>query len=266
MKTAKLFSCSPYAFCIASIALMAGPAFGATVNIATEYSTPAVFHENGRLSGHATEKVYELMRRAGIDYQISVIPWKRAYNQALNRPDNCAFLTARTPEREALFKWIGPLSESDWVLYGRSGRSYDIKTLDDARHLRIGAYNGDVRADYLIARGHNVDLVQNDDSNPRKLLLDRIDLWVNSPRYVGPTLERIGAKGQIVPVLTFNHVHLYLACNPTMPPHALAKMDAAFKSMEADGTARVIEQRFEYQANPPANAPATVMPGPAGKK
>jgi hypothetical protein len=54
----------------------------------------------------------------------------------------CIFSTARTPERDALFKWVGPTDEAEWVLLGRADHSFQLRSLEDARPLRIGTYNG----------------------------------------------------------------------------------------------------------------------------
>ncbi|MES2323683.1 MAG: ABC transporter substrate-binding protein [Pseudomonadota bacterium] len=230
-----------------AIVLAAGlPASAARLTITAEATYPAVMVVDGRVLGHAADKVHEIMRRAGIDYTLDVMPWKRAYISARNQPDTCVFMTTRTPEREAQFRWVGPISQADWVLYGRAGRDYGIKVLEDARPLRIGAYNGDIRGEHLARLGFKVDFVQNDESNPRKLMLDRIDLWVNSTRSSRPMLARADLADKIVPVLTFNNVRLYLACNPATPAALAERMDAALKAMVADGAYKAIEQKYEH--------------------
>lgn len=233
---------------IAAIAaLLAQAAWSATPRLilTAEMTYPAVMEDKGRVTGHAAEKVHEIMRRGGIDYSMRIMPWKRAYMLALTQAQTCVFMTTRTAEREALFKWIGPISQADWVLYGRADRHYAIRTVDDARGMRIGAYNGDVRGEYLAARGYVVDFVQNDDSNPRKLMLDRIDLWVNSTRSSRPLLAQLGLTGKIVPVVTFHQAKLYLACHLSVSDEVAARLGLALRSMEADGSYKAIEQTFD---------------------
>jgi polar amino acid transport system substrate-binding protein len=217
-----------------------------TLTITAETTYPAVMTDGGRVTGHAAEKVHEILRRAGFAYTMATMPWKRAYTLAATQDTTCVFMTTRTPERDALFHWIGPISQTDWVLYGRADRSYDIKTLEQARGLRIGSYHGDSRGEFLAARNMNVEFVQNDESNPKKLMLDRIDLWVNSTRSSRPLLARLGLAGKVVPILTFNQVKLYLACNRAMPQPWAARMNAAVHSMEVDGSYKAIELKFDY--------------------
>jgi polar amino acid transport system substrate-binding protein len=233
--------------CIAaSCVLAAGAARAQAITFTTEYSFPDVMLVDGKISGYATEKVREIMRRTAIDFTITMLPWKRAYTLAQTDVHTCVFTTSRTPERENLFQWVGPVGVADWVLFGRADRTYNIKSLGDASSLRIGGYNGDVRGLYLLEKGMHVDFVSNDASNPKKLMMGRIDLWAGSPISAQAVLAELGLTGKIVPVLTFNNVKFYVACNLAMAAGQVGRMSAALREMEADGTSRAIEQRFEH--------------------
>jgi polar amino acid transport system substrate-binding protein len=217
----------------------------ASLYISTESSPPASMLEGRSVIGSSTEKVREIMARSGMSYHIDLLPWKRAYTSALRRDNGCVYSTTRTPEREQLFHWIGPLDEAEWVLLARADRGYQFKTLEDARGLRIGTYNGDAREEYLRAHGFKIDSANNDLINPRKLLLNRIDLWAASLRRGSYVLEQNGWSGSIVPVLTFRKVQVYLACNKRVPETTAVRMQGALDAMERDGTSRRIERKYE---------------------
>jgi polar amino acid transport system substrate-binding protein len=215
------------------------------LRLLTESSPPVSMLERGKITGSGTDKVLEIMARTGITYSLDLLPWRRAYSLAQQTPDACLFSTTRTPEREKLFKWVGPTDEADWVLLGRADRKYHLRTLEDARKLRIGTYNGDVRDEYLRARGFRVDPAPNDMINPRKLLLGRIDLWASGLRRDNTVLKRNGWDKQIVPVLSFKQVSVYLACNPAVPTELVDKMNAALDAMQRDGTVKRIDRKYE---------------------
>lgn len=185
---------------------------------------------------HFVSDVRNVAARAGVEYQITQYPWKRAYAVALERKDACVFLTTRTPEREKLFKWVGPIRESEWVLAGRKGVDYGIKTLEDARRYRIGTFIGDARHEYLRSRGFKVDSVQDDNVNPQKLLLGRIDLWASASWAGGPAEYLSQHPDRIVAVLTFNTVGLYLACNRAVPDATIARLNRAAAEFRAGRT------------------------------
>lgn len=234
------------AVAIAAVCAPAGAAAAAPrLHIMTEWSPPISMKIGEQIGGSGTEKVREILRRAGIAYDLELLPWKRAYLAALQHPHACVFSTTRTAERERLFKWVGPTDEAEWVLLGRVDRHFQLSSLDDARGLRIGTYNGDARNDYLRERGFQVDPAQNDMINPRKLMLNRIDLWAASLRRGGAFLEHNGWAGKIVPLLTFNRVKVYLSCNPGVPDALIERMNAALDAMQKDGTVRRIDRKFE---------------------
>ena len=227
----------------------------APLYITTEYSPPTSMLDGERVIGSATDKVRAALERSAVAYTIELLPWKRAYAAALARPDACVYSTTRTPERERLFKWVGPTDEGAWVLLGRADRQYQLRTLEDARGLRIGTYNGDARDEYLRARGFKVDPAPNDMINPRKLLMNRIDLWAAGFRPGSAVLELNGWSGSIVPVLTFNRVKLYLACNRAVPDATIARLNDALETMGRDGSARRLERKYENWVAPRGNGP-----------
>jgi polar amino acid transport system substrate-binding protein len=214
--------------------------------IGTEVSAPFVTLEEGRLAGITTDKIRAVMERVGIDYTIEVLPFKRAYLLAQTRADVCIYSLTRIPERDALFKWVGPTQKSDWTLFGRAGRDYGISSLEDARKYRIGAYFGDVRGETLAAQGFTVSTVRERIANPRKLLVDRIDLWASSLQMGGSIVSENGWSEKIVPVLTFRRTELYLGCNLGVPDELVRKMNAALRALDREGVSAAIERRYNW--------------------
>jgi polar amino acid transport system substrate-binding protein len=240
-----IFNKAPVAALLAVSCAWAAASEAPRLRLMTESSPPVSMIENGQVVGSGTEKVLEIMARTGTTYSIDLLPWRRAYTFAQQAPNACLFSTTRTPEREKLFKWVGPTDQADWVLLGRADRRYNLHTLEDARKLRIGTYNGDVRDEYLRARGFRVDPAPNDLINPRKLLLDRIDVWAAGLRRGTTLLASSGWGQKIVPVLSFKQVSVYLACNPAVPTALVDKMNAALEAMQRDGTAKRIDAKYE---------------------
>jgi polar amino acid transport system substrate-binding protein len=217
-----------------------------TLYIATEEAAPSSMEgSDGRVIGIATDKVRAALDRAGLAHTIVLLPWKRAYAAARTRGDACVYSTTRTPEREALFKWVGPTDSAEWVLMARADRAIALRTLEDARPYRIGTYHGDARDAYLRSHGFRVDPAPNDLTNPRKLLLGRIDLWAAALRAGTPVLEQNGWAGRLVPVLVFNRIDVFLACNRAVPDEVVNRLNAAFVSLEREGALRRIERAYD---------------------
>jgi polar amino acid transport system substrate-binding protein len=222
----------------------------APLSITTEHSPPSSMLGADGVTGRETDKIRELMARTGTDYKIDLLPWKRAYTMALNQGRTCVYSTSRTPEREALFKWVGPTDEAEWQFWGRADHEFQLKTLEDARKLRIGTYIGDARDDYLRSRGFNVESVNNDLVNPQKLLLKRIDLWAVGMRSGSPGPRQFAGADKIVPLLVFNRVKVYLACNQSVPDELIDRLNAALAEMRRDGTMARLQHKYEHWTLP----------------
>lgn len=227
-----------------SLGLMAAADAAPRLYLTTESSAPSSMLDRGRVVGIATDKLRAATARAGVEAEFALLPWKRAYTAALQRPDACVYSTTRTPEREALFKWVGPLDTAHWVLMGRADRQLRLASLEQARALRIGTYHGDARDAYLRSRGFVVDAAPNDLLNAHKLLQGRIDLWAASWREGSNVLAKHGWAGRIVPVLAFRRIEVYLACNRAVSDALVLRLNAELGAMARDGTAQGIERAY----------------------
>ena len=225
---------------LALLTALAGPAaagpLSVPLRIVGENLPPSSMMDGETVVGRETGKVRELLARAGVSYQISLLPWKRAYAQTLSEFDTCIYAAIRTPEREKLFRWIGPLNEGQWVLYGLASRNLAFQSLADVRGLSIGTLLGDARDDYLRQRGFDVAPVTQEWLNPQKLLMGRIDLWAVSVSNGTRPFAGKSWEDKVVPVLTFNRVQTYLACNGGVPEAQLLARQRAVTAMRRDGS------------------------------
>ena len=94
---------------------------------------PLVYSKDGRLYGVATEMVVEIQKLIGDDSKLVEAPWLRAYDQTQRGPMQAMFAIVRISEREALFKWVGPIFGEDDYFFKRQGSPLEIDSLDDVR-------------------------------------------------------------------------------------------------------------------------------------
>jgi len=214
------------------------------LELVTEDDPPHNMLRNGKVVGVATEQLEEAFRRSGIAEHIELMPWARAYQSALHRTGYCVFSAARTAEREPLFKWIGPIAAMDWTLYARADNPARPSTLDEVRKEVIGGYLQDVISVWLADHGYRVETAPNDGLNPNKLMMGRIKYWATSRPRATALLAEGDLGARIVPVLTFGHTDLYLACHRSVPDALVRNLNAARREMKDDGRAANIEARY----------------------
>lgn len=193
------------------------------------------FAQEDNIDGIAADVVREMFKRAGVKYNLTLrFPWDRIYKLALEKPGYGVFVTARLPEREQLFKWVGPIGPDDWVLLAKADSSINLTSLDDAKQYRIGAYKGDAISEYLTDKGVEHSTSLRDQENARKLVAGQIDLWATGDPAGRYLAKQEGVSG-LRTVLRFDSAELYLALNKEMPDEIVSKLQAALDQMRSEG-------------------------------
>lgn len=202
------------------------------------------FAQDENIEGIAADIMRETFKRAGIAYNLTLrFPWQRIYKLALEQPGYGVFVTARLPDREALFKWVGPLGPDDWVLLARADSTIQLDDLAQASAYRIGAYKGDAIAESLEKQGLSPVLVLRDQDNAQKLRDGQIDLWATGDPAGRYLARQVGVK-DLKTVLRFNSAELYLALNKDVPDEVVAKLQAALDQLREDGVVDQIMARY----------------------
>ena len=187
------------------------------------------------ISGIAVDIVREMFKRSGIAYSMTLrFPWDRIYKLALQNPNYGVFVTARIPARESAFKWVGPIGPDDWVMLARGDSQVHLDNLEQARHMKIGAYKGDAIAQTLSHKGLEPIIALRDQDNAKKLQSGEIDLWATGDP-AGRYLARLEGVSELKTVLRFNSDQLYLAINKDTPDEVVVKLQKALDQMRAEG-------------------------------
>jgi polar amino acid transport system substrate-binding protein len=167
-------------------------AFGELVYMCEDLA-PSNYLDHDTLTGFSVELLDAMWKTMGVPKQpVRVVPWARGYNTILHQPGQVLFSMSRTPERDTLFKWVGPIFSVHNVFLGRSGDKLRISGLDDAKKVRIGVVKGDVVEAELLERGFDrarLESVSDLRQNFEKLRSNRIDLIAHSERSLHESID-----------------------------------------------------------------------------
>lgn len=244
--------------CTGCVSETAAPA---NLTFYTEQYPPTNFKENGTLKGIAVDLLVEMTGRMGSPVKPSAIhfvPWSEGYREALNRNNVVLFSTVRLPERENLFKWVGPISNTHKVIFARSGSVISVQGPGDLAGYRIGVVTDDSATGELAALGIRPDQLISD-PDPAvilEMLLDKkIDLFAYG-KDPGEYLARnkTGSTSAIKVVYQLDEYQLYYAFNNKTPDAVVQQyqqsLDALKKEIGPDGvsTYERIAGRYESPA------------------
>jgi polar amino acid transport system substrate-binding protein len=187
------------------------------------------------IDGISAEIVRAMFKRAQINYSLSLrFPWDRLYKLTLEKPNYGLFSTTYTPERQPLFKWVGPLAETSWVLLAAPGKKLTLKSLKDAGQYRIGAYKNDAVSQHLEAQGLTPVNALRDQENAQKLIAGKIDLWATTDPVARYLAKQEGITG-LTTVLRLNEAKLYLALNRETPDEVVQRLQKALDELRSEG-------------------------------
>jgi polar amino acid transport system substrate-binding protein len=238
-------------FFISLLLIFTNSLLAESLEVLTEEWAPFNYTENGTLTGISTEFVTAVLDETKLDYTIKVMPWKRAYVLVQQKSNTLLFTTSRTPQRENLFYWIGPLYPREISLYKlRSRTDIKINTIHDIKKFRLGVVRGGSTEEYLIENGFQDNVhyfgVTEEEQNLKKLMFDRIDLIPGSDFSMPFRLKKNGYSfSNVEKVYTLiNQGGYYIAINKNTPKSIVDKIETAFVTLEKQGLREKILNRF----------------------
>lgn len=178
-----MFNCTPLSLLLLLLGCAGAVTADEPLHYVTEAYPPYNFSDNNILRGIAVDLLVLASQQTTAPIQrsqIRLMPWARSYRTTLKTPNYVLFSTARTPEREKLFKWAGPISTNRVVLMAKKSRAMRINSPADLQHLRIGSIRDDVAEQLVRALGvpaSQLNLAANGDALAHQLQAGRIDLW-----------------------------------------------------------------------------------------
>lgn len=149
----------------------------ADLNFITESYPPYSFEEDGVLRGIAVDLLVAATAHDPVPVRrkdIRLMPWARSYTLALQGPNISLFATTRTPEREKLFKWAGPICKNRVALFAKKSSKIVISIPQDINRYTVGVIRHDV-AELMMLRlgGDGIRVVRSSRGEALVKLLER---------------------------------------------------------------------------------------------
>ncbi|MBB3193527.1 substrate-binding periplasmic protein [Roseateles terrae] len=225
----------------------AGVPLPASLRLLTEEFPPINFSEGGVPRGLTVDLVQAIQQRLGQDLPIQVLPWARAFREAQEAMPTALFATARIPERESLFQWVGPVVQFRSTFYARANVPIATRNLDDARHAsRVLVVRDWYTAQQLRTAGfRNLQTVSDPVQGIRMLMAGRAPLLAGERVSMPRTLELAGVKpAQLRELFSFAVNEGYIAFSLSTPKATVAAWQARLQDLKRDGTFQAIYKRW----------------------
>jgi ABC-type amino acid transport substrate-binding protein len=213
------------------------PAAG-KLRVITEAYPPYNFvDKNGSVTGQSVEIVQAILQQSGKTATVEVMPLAEGLDLALEGPNILVFSINRTPQREGLYKWVGPIGDYKQVFYARKGSSIRVDKLEDTRAAKIGVYKGDAGNQFLASKGFtNLDESQTDLEALKKLADNRVQLWLGNKGGLAVTAKQAGIRpDELVELpVVVTQADLYIAISKDVPDSTVAAWQKILDSLKLE--------------------------------
>lgn len=215
-----------------------------TIQLYCEASPPFSFMTgvdvSRKVEGSGTDIVNAIQSRIGHVNKINMSLWSDAYAVVQYLPNSALFNTSRTPERENLFQWVGPVSTSKAFFYTLASSGLNIETMEQAKLLpSIATPKGWFTHDYLTNNNfQNIVATANTSAEAfdqlvngevKALLMTELDLlWLANEKEIPMT-----NLTKHYEVLNYKD---YIAFSLTTPAATVQKWQRHLDDMKTDGT------------------------------
>jgi polar amino acid transport system substrate-binding protein len=254
------FLCIAALFALYHESVQAAPPGIDDLTYITEQYPPFNYEEKGQLQGIAVDLLETALKKAGADFsrgRIRLISWTAGYQAALKDRNTVLFSTTRTPEREKLFHWAGPIAPTKIVVITRRDRSFKINGFGDLKKLKLAALRDDIGEQVLVRGGIPRDAItlrEKAEDVIRMLEAGTVDAWAYEETAGLWLIKHLAANpGNFEVVHRLHEGELYFAFNRETPQQTVQTLQQILNELKrekaADGFS-VYEKIFDHYLKP----------------
>lgn len=224
------------------------------IKIYTENYPPLNYQKNGKLVGYSVELIEAILEKLGSKRttdDIELLPWARAYKIVQSQKNTCLFTVTYSPQRENLFKWVGPILLGSNAIVAKKSREISIDSIDDIKKYSIAATLNDIGEQKLIDKGIDKSFIQrvSGEEAPEKILLrldkERVDLWsVGGLSYRRIAKEYGYNPNSLEIVYTLEQSLSYIVFNKDTSDSIVKKFQAALDTIKEEGTLKQLHKKY----------------------
>ena len=200
------------------------------------FPSPGLFDvaADGTIGGPGGALLNKISQASGMSFQTQAMPVPRALATGLNQTETCLVGLMRTPDREGLFQWVGPLSSGALVVYGHPDEERPPRTLAELRGRTVVAIRESGPAMLLRELGVATQEVSGTVPALRMLQARRVEFWF-SHAFIAEAAAAAEGGTAIKAWFSTPKVEGYLACHPHIAPDLIERLQHAVQKLRRQG-------------------------------
>lgn len=206
------------------------------IKFVTEQYPPYSYEENSNVKGIAIDMLYYIFKEMKAEKSvkdIELLPWDKVYKMAQEDKNVCLILMTRTPEREPLFKWAGPISETTIGLTGKKGMKFDIEKPEDLKNYKIAVIKDDIGQTLLEDMGvKHFQVFDTNEEIAEKIKEGKIDLWSMETNVAAFELKKADPDTEYENVYTLKDGKLYMVFSKDVSNELVSEFQKALDKVK----------------------------------
>jgi polar amino acid transport system substrate-binding protein len=208
---------------------------------------PFSYERNGQLRGYVVELLSTLSERAGEQAHMRGMTFDQAYTLLLSDEEYAIPTLVFTPERKALFQWVGPIAIAMTQLYTSPFLSQKVGSLEEAKIVGSVGVVKDYYSTRLLESEGFKNLVYFE--NEKQLLEDLIDGTINLAPFDDTVLSYLlggrsvssAGLGVSVPL---NLDMMYIGFSKSVPPETVKEWQTQLDEIKETGVFEIIYRKW----------------------
>jgi len=205
---------------------------------------PFVWQGSQGPEGYAYELALLMSQRLGRSDTVDFYPWARAVRMTEEGENLGVFPLARTPDREAKFRWLILLMHVRYSFVGRAGEPN--LSLEQLRHVRIGVLRGSPIIKNLQAEKFtSVTEAKDYKDLLRMLRSDMLTAIYAGAPMLQAAIEQYGyPRGEFKTHTSLGEADLYMGTSLRLAEGEAERWLQAYQQLVADGSVARLQQRY----------------------
>ncbi|MCL9781204.1 ABC transporter substrate-binding protein [Vibrio sp. S4M6] len=215
----------------------------------TEEYPPYNYTHNGQVTGisvdilkSASTSVHDTVKK------VEVQPWARGYRNATIGPLVVLFSTTRTHEREAKFKWAGPIISTEIVVLAKKSKQLKVSNPDELKKYTIGVVRSDVGEQLLSSlgvQGNKIVPTHDPEILIKKLAHNRVDMIAYDANVTKNLMKKQKIDfNQYEIIYLLSKAELYFAFSLDTPNIYVHKLQTGIDNIRNNGQLDEIKQNY----------------------
>lgn len=207
---------------------------------------PFVWQSSQGPQGYAYELLTLMARKLGRKPELAFYPWARSVKLTQEGEQYGVFPLARTPDREALFRWLIPLAHVHYSFFALSNTAGPLG-LEQLRTGKVVVLRGSPIIKNLQAQGFS-DIAEAKDYRDMLRMVSRgmaVAAYAGAPM-LQAAMQEFGFKpADFRMVATLGDADLYMGASLRLPAAEAQLWLDAYRELEQDGSVARLQKKYQ---------------------